>query len=71
MMRDRMATKPVRIDVEIYDNLEAEAVRRTTKQEKIIQISTVANDILKKHFDSLGERNGSGKSVRNEGKKSK
>ena len=64
MMRDRMATKPVRIDVDIYDSLEAEAVRRTTEQEKIIQISTVANDILRKHFDSLGEKNGSSKNAK-------
>jgi len=51
-MRQRMATKPVRIDLDTYEKLEREAVRQTTEKEKIIQISTVANDILKEFFAS-------------------
>lgn len=49
-------TKPVRIEMDIYELCEKEAVRRTTQSNKIVQISTVANEILKLYFEK-GKRN--------------
>ena len=40
----------IRITQENYDKIEKEAVRQTTKNEKIIHMSTVLNEHLEKNF---------------------
>ena len=57
-----MATKPVRIDLDIYELLEREAVKRTAEREKIVQIAQVANEILGEFFKPPAKETGNARS---------
>ena len=57
MAHHDMITKPVRVELDLYELLEKEAVKETTRSGKIVQISTVTNAILRKAL--TGESNDS------------